>query len=107
MKSVTDRVEQLRRTYSRQLPDRIRELERMWHRFVERREPLPLAAMLESTHNLTGSGGVYGYPRVSSISRELHQTLLNIKHEGGAPSSDQRLLIEERIGELLREVTPR
>ncbi len=107
MKSVTDRVERLRRAYSRQLPGRIRELESSWRQFVEERETRHLTAMLETTHNLSGSGGIYGYPQVSSICRELHRILLKLLQEERPPDSDERRRIEECIGELLREVTPR
>lgn len=106
VKSVTDRVQQLKRSYSRRLPGRVRELERLWRQVAERQDPEILAVMLETTHNLAGSGGVYGYPQVSAISRDLHQALLQIKKEKRAPRDEERRHIEECIRKLLQEATP-
>ncbi len=109
MKSVTDRIQQLKQSYSRQLPGRIAELEKIWGRFTEDNDPGGMDAMLDLAHNLAGSGGVYGYPRISTVSRDLHRTLLRIKEEQRAPSSDERHHIEKQLRELQHEAaaTPR
>ena len=97
-KKLQRRLQALQRQYSRELPDKIQQLEKMWQHFTKRGEQQTLDSLLHAAHNLTGSGAVYGYHQTSKIARELEQLLINIQESQKQPDVD----IQQRIEHCIR-----
>ncbi len=101
MKSETGklqlRLQALQRQYAQELPDKIRQLEKTWQRFVEQGDQQALDSLLHDTHNLTGSGAIYGYHQISSVARELEQLLANIQESQRPPNKGDQQHIEHCI----------
>ncbi len=91
------RLQALQHQYSQELPSKIQQLEKAWQRFIEQRDRRALDSLLNDTHNLTGSGAVYGYHQTSKIARKLEQLLVTIQESQQQPGSSDQQHIERYI----------
>ena len=82
----------LQREYLRDAPARLAELRKDLAAF-QAGEPDALESLRARFHRLAGSGGSYGFPRVSEISREMEQRILTPP----APTPQEADIFEEAI----------
>lgn len=78
---LAQQLRQLRREYLRDSDQRVDELRRLRARLAAE-QPAALAALRQAFHRLAGSGGSYGFPDVSSLSREGERLVAG--HESSA-----------------------
>jgi hypothetical protein len=67
--ALAEQLRQLRREYLADSALRVEELRRLYARFADG-EPAVLPELRQAFHRLAGSGGSYGFPLVSTRSRE-------------------------------------
>ncbi len=101
MKPETEKLQRqlqaLQRQYRQELVGKISQLEKNWHQFIEQKNQQALDSLLHDTHNLTGSGAIYGYHQISAIARELEQLLVDIQKSRKQPGANEHQSIERCI----------
>ena len=85
---IQQKLQLLRQQYAEKLPARISALEQQWQTL----NPSPQAAQYESLirefHSLAGSGTSFGFPQITTLSREIENILLGAKSTN-VPLSEQ------------------
>ena len=90
------RLEALHRAYLRDLPGKLRAIERA-AASLSPLDPEGLRALLHLVHRLTGSSAIYGFDRLSRASAALEELLLSaaegasLAARGGDPALAERL----------------
>ena len=87
------KLQQLRQQYAEKLPERIRGLEQQWLALELDRQTPEYENLIREFHSLAGSGTSYGFPKITLLSREIEQILLEAK----ASSEHQPELLKEKI----------
>src|SRR6056297_1414714 len=90
-KNVFTALKDLQRRYAERLERRLEAI-REEYRAVETSDWAAEAGstLHRSVHALTGAAGTFGFPAVSSASREFEQLLAGIMTTGNRPSADER-----------------
>ncbi len=100
MKSKSEKLHQqmqiLQQRYTESLPERIQQVETLWQQVVQGEDQQALEQLLQVVHNLTGSGSIYGHPRISELAGELESILIDLQH-ASRPSSEQRERVEKSL----------
>jgi len=98
------RMQILQQRYTESLPDRIRQIEALWQQLVQEENRQIFERLLHSVHNLTGSGTIYGHPRISEVAARLEQALGEVQHSTRLPDT-LREKIENALQDLHRAAT--
>jgi HPt (histidine-containing phosphotransfer) domain-containing protein len=94
-------LEQRRNDYRAALPDRVVEIEGLWHSI--RRSEMPAASLVElerKAHNLAGSGGTFNFPRLSEAARCLEKAVQSLRAHGNPPGPEEEQLLSRVIENL-------
>ncbi len=90
----------LQQRYTESLPDRIRQIEALWRQLVQQEENRQVfEQLLHSVHNLTGSGTIYGHPRISETAARLEQMLAEARRPTRIPDT-----LREKIENALQDL---
>lgn len=94
-------LDALRQDYQRNLPNRIDELEELWHALFNAQawDADAFKVWLRHVHSLAGSGATYGFPHVSRITRAMELAARRWL-EQAPPDERQRADIENLLQEL-------
>ncbi|MDH5527427.1 MAG: response regulator [Nitrospirota bacterium] len=102
------RLEEIKRNFHEQLPERVRQIERDWEVVaVGQADPALLGELYRNVHGLAGAGGSFGADGVSSAARELELVLKGLVDEDRPPTDEERdqvppliaLLAAQALGE--------
>ena len=94
------RMQILQQRYTESLPDRIRQIEALWRQLVQQEENRQVfEQLLHSVHNLTGSGTIYGHPRISEVAANLEQALGEVQRSTRLPDT-----LREKIENALQDL---
>ncbi len=81
--SIKDKLDNLRKAYAAQLPDKISRIEKDWVALQgDPYNPEGTMALLRSAHTLNGSAASFGFKEVSSAARELESKLKTVVEKG-------------------------
>lgn len=94
--ALNDALAELRREYLSEAPARLAELRKDVAAF-RAGEPDAAQSLIRRFHRLAGSGGSYGFPEVSEISREAERWL---RDEGPLPTEINAVRLEEMVDRL-------
>lgn len=90
----------LREYFSERIPHRLREVEEAWRDVRESGwSAEPVRRFHRLAHSLAGAGATFGFPEVSTTSRQLENLLLGVVEGGAPPPAAERI---EEILEALR-----
>ena len=93
------RMQILQQRYTESLPDRIRQIEALWQQLVQEENRQIFEQLLHSVHNLTGSGTIYGHPRISEVAANLEQALAEVRRSTRLPDT-----LREKIENALQDL---
>ncbi len=83
---LKQRLRILQQRYTRSLPERIQKIEGYWQQVIQGEEKQQaLEQLLHAVHNLTGSGSIYGHPRISELAGQLEPVLAEIQSTSQLP----------------------
>ena len=104
---LSDRLQDLKSHYCRQLPDRIKEIDRSLGELSDESWRSALERLRLQAHKIAGSGAIFGFDTVSSVGRKLENAVdLLLQNEAGIDAgidADQREEIAELASELESE----
>lgn len=105
MNELSSRMRSLQEEYARRLPDKLDQLDELWHKllYVDWRSDL-LALMQRMAHNLAGSGRSFGFPEVSEIAAGLERFLQQCLDKGEPPSDTLRHQVVAAIGRMRSQI---
>jgi len=93
---LAQQLKQLRQEYLRDSTERVAELRRLRSRLLEN-PAAALADLRHALHRLAGSGGSYGFPDVSTRSREGEHLAMRLEAAGTAPGPADLAAIDQCI----------
>lgn len=93
------RMQILQQRYTEALPERIRQIEALWQQLVREEGQQVFEQLLHSVHNLTGSGTIYGHPRISEVAARLEQMLAEARRPTRIPDT-----LREKIENALQDL---
>jgi diguanylate cyclase (GGDEF)-like protein len=100
-KDIKNKLEGLRAAFALQIPERIRQIEELWHSLQGNAwEGKTAADMLRMTHMLAGSAASFGYGSLSSVARSLEAVLKDIVEKGDVPDESVRTSIAASLGKM-------
>lgn len=93
---LAQQLRQLRREYLRDSSARVDELHLLRAR-LDQEGPAALPDIRQAFHRLAGSGGSYGFPEVSSRSRDGEHLVVRLQALGTSPSAADLALLDAAI----------
>lgn len=101
MNELSSRLRTLQEEYARRLPDKIEQLEELWHKllYVDWRTDL-FALMQRMVHNLAGSGSSFGFPELGETAARLDRFLQDCLVDGKPPSDGVRQRISAALHDM-------
>jgi HPt (histidine-containing phosphotransfer) domain-containing protein len=98
--TVDQELDQLKREFLTEAEEKVREMESA---LAERRERGSLERLGYLAHQLKGSGGSYGYQRISTDAAEIEKTVESANDDGALdPRAEAK--IKEHVGNLRSEI---
>lgn len=96
-------LDQLKREFLSEAEEKVREMESALGR---QRDPASLDRLGYLAHQLKGSGGSYGYERISADAAEIEKTIESVSDDGSLdPRAEAK--IKQHVGSLRSEIDTR
>ncbi len=103
--NLREQLRRLHESYAEQLPDKIQEIEQTWQRAFDAAADAPdLAEFHRLVHSLAGSGGTFGFPKVSEAARAIEQATKVLIDNPQPPSTRDRKHIAHLLKDLHRSI---
>ena len=99
------KLHQLRQQYAEKLPKRIRGLEQQWQALELDPQVTHYENLIREFHSLAGSGTSYGFPRITLLSREIEEILLQLQLDDAQDLNEVKSEINSRLSELKHAAT--
>ena len=99
------KLHQLRQQYAEKLPGRHRGLEQQWLALELDPQTAQYENLIREFHSLAGSGTSFGFPRITILSREIEDILLQLKFTEASDIKEVKSEIERRLSELKQSAT--
>lgn len=93
-------LEQLFAAYAKNLPEKIDTIEKTWRMLCATSDEATLQDLLRLVHNLRGSAGVFGFPKVSEDAAKLEKVLEVLT---STPTAVEQKQVEALLGKLRLE----
>jgi chemotaxis protein histidine kinase CheA len=100
--TVDQELDQLKREFLTEAEEKVREMESA---LTERRDGTSLERLGYLAHQLKGSGGSYGYQRISTDAAEIEKTIDSASDGSLDPRAEAK--IREHVGNLRSEIGER
>ena len=98
-------LERQRADYQRALPERLAQIEELWHQVLTGASAVPALATLERcAHSLAGSGATFGFSGVGDAARELERAVTLRLNTAGALTARAESEINLAIERLQRSL---
>jgi len=72
---LSDELKKIFDRYASSLPDKITNIDRLWHAYKANCTPDNVMEFYRAVHNLNGSAGTYGYLDIALIAEKLEVTI--------------------------------
>ena len=105
-RDIQQKLHRLRQQYAEKLPDRISALEQQWQALnLEDPQSAQYDNLIREFHSLAGSGTSFGYPEITTLSREIEHILLDVKSTNDQISEQVKTMINARLSSLKQAAT--
>ena len=103
---IQEKLQQLHQQYAQKLPDRVSTLEKRWLALnLDDPHSAQFDNLVREFHSLAGSGASYGFPQITSLSREIENILLKAKSDNGQDSDVVKSKINTKLAALKQAAT--
>ncbi len=103
---VQEKIQLLRQQYADKLPDRITALKQDWLALnLDELQTGQYETLVREFHSLAGSGSSYGFPQITTLSREIENVLLKIKSADAQDLERLKTEINAKLASLAQAAT--
>lgn len=99
---LQERLNALATVYAKGLPEKISEIEILWHRLLDSWDRQTLQDLHRNVHNLAGNGKIFGFPELSHEARVLEQLLKQLLQQEILTDQIPSEQIDRQVSELKR-----
>ena len=99
-KGLSDRLQDLKAHYCRQLPERIKEIDLSLGELSSESWRDALERLRLQAHKIAGSGAIFGFDTVSSVGRKLENVVVELLQDDGGIDPEHRAEISTLASEL-------
>lgn len=97
-----ERLNALATVYAKGLPEKISEIEILWHRLLDSWDRQTLQDLHRNVHNLAGNGKIFGFSELSHEARNLEQILKQLLQQEILTDQIPSEQIDRQVSELKR-----
>lgn len=102
---IQQKLLHLRQQYAEKLPQRINTLEQQWLALKLDPQSAPYENLIREFHSLAGSGTSFGFPRITTLAREIEHLLLAEKSANKQNPEQVKSEINVKLAQLKQVVT--
>jgi len=105
-RDIQQKLQILQQQYAKKLPDRITALEQHWQALnLDDPQSTQYENLIREFHSLAGSGTSYGFPQITTLSREIENILRDAKPTLAQNSEQLRTKINAKLSSLKQAAT--
>jgi len=103
---IQQKLQLLRQQYAQKLPARIIALEQQWLGLnLDDLQSTQYESLIREFHSLAGSGTSFGFPRITTLSREVENILLQAKTSNNQSLEQIRNEVHAKLASLKQAAT--
>lgn len=102
MDDVQARLQALRESYAKQLPDKMTAIQTHWHLLQATWDWQTLEQLHRLIHSIAGSGGSFGFHVLGNQAREIEIELKHWRKEKIYPGPEQQAAIGQKLAQLAK-----
>jgi len=102
---IQHKLQLLRQQYAEKLPARITALEQQWHGLNPDPQSVQYENLIREFHSLAGSGTSFGFPQITTVSRDIENILLGAKSTNVQLSEQVKADINAKLSSLKQAAT--
>ena len=96
-RDIQQKLQLLRQQYAEKLPDKINALAQQWHTLNQDPQSADYENLVRGFHSLAGSGTSFGFPKITILSREIENILLDAKATNDQLSEQMKADINAKL----------
>ena len=97
---IQQKLQRLRQQYAQKLPARISALEQQWQTLNPSSQAAQYESLIREFHSLAGSGTSFGFPQITTLSRDIENFLMGAKSTTGQIPEQVRAEVNAKLAAL-------
>lgn len=102
---IQQKLQLLRQQYADKLPAKLAALQKQWQAPNLDPQSAQFESLVREFHSLAGSGTSFGFPQITTLSRDIENILLGIKSTNEKISQQLRNEIDAKLSSLQQAAT--